>query len=73
MEEEKKIIWLPKVTSWKALIGSCALQWEDAPPVPKALCQDGKALCCDGETLNCDEEPMEWQRDYIENIMNVMG
>jgi hypothetical protein len=66
MEEEKKIIWLPKVPSWKALIGSCTLQWKDAPPMLKALCQDGKAL-------NYDEEPMEWKRDYTKNIINAMG
>ncbi len=79
----KKKNWLPKVKSWKGLIGSCALWWEDAPPVLEALCWDGEGLCCDGEVLHCDDEkktfsgafkePMEWERDWTENIINVVG
>ncbi len=45
--------------------------------------QDGKALCHDGEVLHHDgeketssgacEKPMEWKRDWIENIINEVG
>jgi hypothetical protein len=33
MEEEKIIIWLPKVATWKALVGSCTLGWKDVEVV----------------------------------------
>jgi len=51
--------------------------------VLEALCWDGEGLCCDGEVLHCDDEkktfsgafkePMEYERDWTENIINVVG
>jgi hypothetical protein len=33
MEEEIIIIWLPKVATWRALVGSCTLGWKDVEVV----------------------------------------
>jgi hypothetical protein len=73
MEEEKRIIWLPEVASWKALVGSCTLQWEDVQKLSEALCWDREALRHDDEKETSSgvfEEPVEWERDWTKNRMN---
>jgi hypothetical protein len=75
MEEEKRIIWLPKVTSWKAFIGVTCYD-ERMQTLFEALCWDGKVLHHDDEKETLSgvfEKLVEWERDWSENKMNEVG